>query len=351
MRIGTRLIACAALVSIGLLDATPSGAQWANSRGGPERDGARTGVAELPQAQVSWRHRLGGPLAQTALWSVDDPIVPRLALVNGGRVSLKRWDDTLRWNGELFGLTKFIGDIDIDGDGEKDLLLASGGRNVSNVLGYTPEGIAAFTAEPGIITQVAGGARMADLDGDGIAELYITSTGRGPNDDIAVVYRFPGGAPGSAEVAYTINSLDRDYSGGFSDVIAELDGTPGREILALGHRSVYVHDAATGALESSTVLSGPVPFARATLRVVDLDGDGQHEVFALSNQQWTENNNRRHVTLLAHDGTQMAEVWTRDLGGSADFRLAFNDSSIVKTAAGPSEVVFCGPRCRRSLDD
>ncbi len=318
----------------------PAQAQWSNSRGGPERDGTRVGTAKLSLAQVSWRHRLGGGLSTTSLLSINDGTAPQVAIVAGGRVSVKHWDDSLNWRGDLSGLKRFLGNIDIDGDGTTDLLLATGGRTLATLLGYTPNGVAAFTGQSGIIGQVTSGARVVDLDGDGFREIYLASTSRGPNDDIAVVYRFPAGNVAAGEIAYTIKATNRDYAAGFYDVIGEFDGTPGLEILALGHRNMYLYDGATGTLESTTTLSGFVPYGRSTLRITDLNGDGQNEVFAFSNQQWTPANNRRHVTLLAHNGTQMTEVWSLDLGGADDRRLAFSDSSVADLDGGDLEVVF-----------
>ena len=100
-----------------LLSPTPASGQWANSRGGPERDGARAGIADLPIPQVKWRHELGGGLTSASLWQVSDPVAPRIAIAAGGRVTLKRFDDSLSWQGQLFGLSRFIGAGDLDADG------------------------------------------------------------------------------------------------------------------------------------------------------------------------------------------------------------------------------------------
>lgn len=319
------LVAAVAALAFGQPAAT---AGWNNSRGGPERDGTRVGSADLRGAQVTWRQRLGGELSANALWSLSDPVAPRIAIANGGRVALKRWDDTLSWKGGLFGLSQILGEADFDNDGAADLIFGAGSQNGGSLLGYTPDGIPAFTAPHGLLGPVTTGARVVDLDGDGIVELYVAPSREGAQGRLVAAFRFPNGA-GSGELMYTIDASHRDYFGGYFDVIAELDGSPGLEIMALGRNRIYLYDAATGALENESDDLGPIPFARATLRLADIDGDGTSEVFGFSDEAWSANNNRRHVTLFGFDGAKMAELWRRDVNDVVDDRVSFSDGSVT----------------------
>jgi hypothetical protein len=320
--------------------ASPAAADWGNSRGGPERDGVRVGVADLRGAQIVWRQPLGGRLSAGALWTLPDPVIPRIAAVFGGRMSLKRWDDAESWRGDLHGIDTIQTSLDIDGDGAIDLLIATGLQNGDVLIGYTADGIAAFTPPPGLLGPVTSGVRVIDLDGDGLRELYVTPLRAGSSGKLSVAFRFPAGA-GSGEVMYTIDAGHRDYFGGFFDAIGELDGTPGLEIAALGRNHIYLYDAATGALESTSDDLGPIPFARATLRVVDVDGDGVSELFGFSDESWSAANNRRYVALFAHDGEKMAVTWRRDVSDVVNDRVAFSDSSVTDLDGdGQLEVAF-----------
>ena len=314
---------------------------WGSSRGGPERDGHRPGSAELGNPQVKWRERLGGGLGNMGYW-IETGELPQVHVATGGRLRVKLWDDALRWETPLYALDQVVAAVDPDGDGNRDVTVAAA-MGPSPVLAAIGRDAAELWISPTDDLAPLAAVRIVDLDGDGVLDVYASFIRASSSGAVAAAWLSPAGGFGSPAPIWTLPATDRDYVAGFQDVVAEIDGTAGLEIVAPGHRRIYVYDAVTGALESTSAELPPIPYGRATLRPADVDGDGDAELLAFSNQAWAAPNNRRYVGLLDWDPTAGAMVfrWARDVADAATDRVAFADESVIDLDGdGALEVVF-----------
>ncbi|MCA9674625.1 MAG: fibronectin type III domain-containing protein [Myxococcales bacterium] len=330
--------AAAALLSAAPVQADSPG--WGSSRGGPERDGHRAGNAELARPQAKWRARLGGGLGTTAYW-LDDLGLPAVYVATGGRVRARQWDDTPLWETPLDALDQVIAAIDRDGDGVRDTVIATGSGASPVVGAFGRLGSEAWIAPAEALAPIAG-ARVVDLNGDGSLDVYVTFTRASATGAAAAAFDLSRGLA-DVRLMWTLPAADRDYVAGYQDLIAELDGTPGLEIVVAGHRHLYTYDAATGALESTSAELPVLPYGRATLRVVDVDGDGTSEVAAMSNQAWAAPENRRYVGLFAWDNdiAALAPRWDRAVADQAADRVSFSDDTFIDLDQdGTLEAVF-----------
>jgi len=268
----------------------------------------------------------------------SDPAQALLAA--GGRVDAKRWDDARSWRSGLVGVDAIVLEADLDQDGTIDAVFARGNLAGPFVAGFSPSGDLLWSTND-VTGPVSSGLRVVDLDGDGILDLYVTPGSRFGTNQRFSAFRFPNGLA-SGELMYT-RDIERDYIAGINDVIGEFDGTPGLEIVAEGRNFLYVYDAATGNLESTSADFGPMPFGRARLRPVDVDGDGTLEIMAYSNEAWAAPNNSRHVTLFGWSDIDAALVirWRHEVVDAANDRISFADDSVVDIDGdGQYEVVF-----------
>lgn len=342
-RSASRALRTASIVGLAALLPGPAapayGDGWSNAHGGPDRDGRRAGTAALAVPQVSWRHRVGGKLSATSLWATSG--FPGSAYLSfAGRVEAKRWDDAPLWRTALDGFDEIITETDLDGDGVLDALIARGDIAGPMIAAIDLEGTTDWRVSSSDTATRGFGARVVDIDGDGRLELYITPFLAGQSSEMRL-YRFPNGAA-SAQLVYA-TPIERDYVAGYNDIIGEFDGTPGLEILAEGARRLYLYDATSGVLESTSPDVGNLPYGRAVLRAVDVDHDDVLEAMAYSNEAWAPAQNRRHVTLFGWSEVEgaMTARWTRETTDIVNDRIAYADNSVSDLDGdGSLEVVF-----------
>ncbi len=176
---------------------------------------------------------------------------------------------------------------DLNGDGVPDIAYASAAG--VNVLFRTgAPGATTFSAAVTVYRRAAnanfGGADntvgIADLDGDGLADLVITDPGPGGGAPatVTVLLQNPG-APGTF-LAPAVYPLPGDAGGPLdSIVIADLDGDGRPDLVIGGTSSVNVLlQAPTGHGSFRAATAYPAPLTAFSVAVADVDGDGRPDL-------------------------------------------------------------------------
>lgn len=308
---------------------------WSAARGGPSRVGIRPGTAQLDQPQEVWAMPLGGALSSNAVWVMDDS-EPAVIISAGGRISAKAWDDVTIWQSPLLQANEILAVIDVDQNGTSDTIVAHRNGVAGTLTLLNMDGSVRWIA-PQDLGPLNSGIRIADLDDDGNLDL-LTS----PFKSGAGIHAFSLWPTTNAPTElWQASRSNRDYKAGFFDIIGEFDGSPGLEILSSGHHFLYLHDAATGVLEQTSPSMDVVPYSRATMVALDVDGNGIEEIFAFSNQGWAAPQNRRYVASYSWQNGTFSELWSTVLSDPTNDRLLFSNESVGDfDGNGTYEVAF-----------
>ncbi len=200
---------------------------------------------------------------------------------------------------------------DVDGDGDMDVLSAS--LTDDKIAWYENDGDQNFTAHT--ITTSADGAHSvfaADLDGDGDMDALSASW----NDDKIVWYENDGD---QTFAAHTISSDGPVYA-------ADVDGDGDMDVLSASnadHTIAWYENDGDANFTAQTIATYDVPGWMASLCAADVDGDGDMDVLSADAEcgiAWYENDgNENFTTHTITTSTRMAvSVFAADVDGDGD---------------------------------
>jgi hypothetical protein len=219
--------------------------------------------------------------------------------------------------------------IDIDGDGDTDVLSAS--SHDDTIAWYENDGYESFTVH--VITSLALGAESVfaiDMDGDGDIDVLSASK----NDDTIAWYENNG-----AEY-FTTHTISTTASGARSVYAIDLDGDGDIDVLSASELDNSINWYENNGFQNfskHTITSSA--YAARSVFAVDLDGDGDVDVLSASFNDgkisWYENNGDAgyftiHIITDAANGA--ISVFAVDLDGDGDMDVlsaAYNDDTIA----------------------
>jgi|GEM_PF-2366552 len=196
---------------------------------------------------------------------------------------------------------------DVDGDGDKDIVVAAGTR----LYVYDGSGFGLLYQVPTIASELDGilTLAIADVDTDGSLE-YVMSD----RSDIFVY-------------AVSSRSFERRIGGLYprSVAVGDVDGQPGQEIVVAGSYDGFVLDGATGDPKWTLPgINGISPFG-VMVRAGDLDGDGTAEIvtafFDISVYDGATHALRRTI----HPHYQAEAVRLIDVDGDGAMEIVYGD--------------------------
>ncbi len=226
---------------------------------------------------------------------------------------------------------------DLDGDGDADVLSASAGDDT--IAWYeNANGFGSF-GPPNVISTAANGAwsvHAADLDGDGDADVLSAS---GSDDKIAWYENTNGlGSFGPQRVISTA------ADGADCVVAADLDGDGDADVLSASSSddkvAWYENTNGLGAFGPQQVISTVANYARSVC-AADLDGDGDLDVLSASTNDdkvaWYENTNGLGAfgpqKLISTAGHFPMSVFAADLDGDGDV-------DVLSASMGDDEIAW-----------
>jgi len=312
---------------------TPADAGWFTARGNAQRTGFSDATGSIATPGIRWKYYLGGSVGQRTMRAVAGTSAPGsddlVYLAAASRVEARRPDDILVWQSPLDGVDHIIGVTDLDGDGRNEVVALS--RFSGRAYVYdAATGAILWSSPVGRYTQI-GVAYLRDIDGDGLADLYLSDWGSFSHAGSrwADVWNFAGAlAHPSRPVA--IDMMARDYDRAETEAWADVDGDGRAELVAFGSQTVYVYSSVDGALIASGNV-GWIPYAQAQTIVANVDGAAEpgDEIAIFTDLAYGAIFSTRHVMVLDVAGGAVTVRWERSVADVMADHHAFTGESVV----------------------
>ncbi len=281
-------------------------------------DSARSGMADLPSSfptapEPTWRHYVGGSMAQYVMEDVDGDGREDLFYLVGGVLYHKSPDNEVYWSRQL-PASSLYGPMDLDGDGVMELLAVQPTPVRLNVVSVV-DGSVLWSFNDSSEIGTVGAIRIRDLDLDGIQDLLVEEchccTYNSHKPGFAMSFASGFDAPVRL---YDIGS----DCGSSADLFADVDGT-GQQYWEIGYTTIRGTDTVTG--EVKYTLS--VAMTRSATHVVaaDLDADGDDELPFINYYYYEGQGQPRYGVWGLNESGQFAVLWEHYLSDPVNDRV------------------------------
>lgn len=306
---GPRLAAAIAL-SLGLAGARAAGADWPVSRHDPARSGAASGQSNLRNPAPYWRYYLGGSIGPTLAEPIAAAGGPGHAYVAGGRLSVVRADGTPLWSSPNLALTALVGTGDLDGNSDLELVAQS----IDQVFVFDALTGALEWAEPAGEMGTINGVRLADVDDDGVVDVFIQECMccEVRSGETGVAYSFAGGFGDPRRIW----RLPYAYCSGYRAMLVDdFTGDGVADVSLANNDDIKVLDGATAQIRAASPDLGQWA-AIAHCEPHDIvAGGGKELICALSSSLALPGQGHRVFALGYRTGPARLDVlWSTDIG-------------------------------------
>ncbi|MBB1284477.1 VCBS repeat-containing protein [Flavisolibacter sp. BT320] len=240
---------------------------------------------------------------------------------------------------------------DFDGDGKADLVVANtASGNISFLRNTSTPGSVSFAAKTDYTTGSGPHAiAVGDLDGDGKPDVAVTNL----NSNTVSIFRNTGSAGTIAfapKTDYTIGSTS------FGIAMGDLDGDGKADLVVSSFAnliSVFQNTSTIGTIAFAATINYPVGFAPLNVAIGDLDGDGKPDValshFTMYNFSVLKNNSTAGSVSLAGEplyvpGSSSTNIVLADFDGDAKpdvATTAYNSNAVTVF----KNAVSCNQNC------
>ncbi len=261
----------------GLVFAAPLDRFWPQVRHDAQRTSHVAAQGKVDAPAVRWRYFLGGNLGAAKAWDVDLDGRDDVLAVEGGRATARSWHGKLLWSTPALGAIAIARIADLDGDGLAEVVVQS--SNAAHVVASVT-GQVVWSSPAGLFPGL-GFIGVADFDGDGLADLALASAaGAGLSVyPTTHFYRFASKAalPGVlvvTEFAKTpLPSPGIEAYASTGQAVVDVDGDGVADLFLPGVHHFYAFSGKTGALLASSASLDAVSAGGAALaRVAAPDG-------------------------------------------------------------------------------
>jgi hypothetical protein len=320
------------VLALVLSSAAASASDWPIARRDPQRTALAEGACGIDRPAIAWRYYLGGELDTSGYLTtdVDGDGLEEAVLAAGGRLVAKRPHGIAVWRTEPLDLLGVEGLYDFDGDGRAEVV-ARGYRSV--LLVRADDGTVLWRLPTGLLGEVRT-TRVADLDDDGLPDLYVAECGccTFTTGTYGVAFAFPRGfdAADVVELWRTRDATTDASCGAEGVAIGDFDGDGDTELLHPGTTRYWAIDGSTGTLEfqSDEFCTGYAGAAYSDFG--DVDGDGLPELVSFGDNS-TGSVGWRGVAVLDYrpSPSGMTVRWSRSVADPATDWHAFHGGSLA----------------------
>ena len=308
-----RVLPVALIVATSFL-AQSASADWPMARHDAQRTGAATGTSNLSQPVPYWRAYLGGSVGPRGAMAVDVDGDGKAEIVfaGGGRLFARKAGNTELWQTPLINIDTLDAALDVNGDGSLDILGHSSNQEyvISAKDGHVE------WAEPIGDMGTIGDVRIADLNGDGLADVYIQECGccAVKSGKTGFAYSFGSGF-GTTTPLWTAPAI---ACGGHAVMtVADVDGDSHPELTLGSTTKISVLNGMTGAVLATSPALGTSFVQRSECLPVNVDGQPGEELVCVLNTAVVGDNSGHRVFVLhyaAAPSPTLAVVWQHDVG-------------------------------------
>ncbi len=323
------LALAAATVSI-LTATTPSHAQgvWTGQHGDAARTGRAQGAGAVERPSVLWGINTGGRVSDRAslVQDINGDGQPDALVIVGGTVVARRMDQTLLWDTPALGLTELVAADDFNGDGRTEVLalgpiaILFDGRTGTELWRYEdPEG--------GVLVGITALHGDLDADGDGGMELLLAIL----RPTTRLVYHdFSQGLTQTERWALDNEALPRNV---LRPVIGHFDGpqvTPSVAIVNQLNCQIVLTALDTGQITRITQGLTQGRFCYGLAQAADVDGDQTDELFFTG----AVGQSNGSVSATVYDPAQDTIVWQHEYATNVADVLTFSPTGAVMDLDG-----------------
>lgn len=334
----------AALVTWATLMPFVATADWPMPRGNARRTAVAHGKSNLVSPVPYWRHFLGGAITAEGAISldVDGDGESEIVLVVQGAVQANEVGDNIPiWSVPSLNSQWIIGATDLDGDGDDDLLV----RSTSQVFVLDPTDGAILWEEPVGQMGTIGGVRVADLTGDGLDDVFIQECACCSinSGNTGVVYSFAGDVS-NPDLRWTLP--DVSCGGGRSMTVAKIVGGSNSHVILGSGSQLRVLDGSNGTEIANT---GNIGQSVQASRCQPVQIGSVEDLLCVMKEPVGPENNGRRLMLYHRLGTTLSIQWER-LVGDVDGAVVIPNGMVTDLDGDGSREVVIGGRLNDFFD-
>lgn len=249
----------AALAALALVSALPAAAatpgpqpgEWLMPRHDVRQSNFAPEHAKLAQPAVRWRIPIPSQLSAATAVDVDLDGQQDLLTINAGRLAASTLWGKILWQTASLGVNSVLGLVDLDGDGAAEVVVAA--AHAVHVLGLN-NGALRWSTPAGAYKSL-GLAALADFTGDGKVDLAVASAA-GPTaleKPAADIWSFAEATPTVAATT-AMPGPDNLFPYGGHQQVVDVDGDEVHDLLVPGVQRLGAFSGKTGALLAASPL-------------------------------------------------------------------------------------------------